>query len=803
MRRVIAGSVYVAATVALAAVAAWPIYRSAGFLVLVAVSTALAAGIAAFVAWRRGGGWMAAGLLAAAVLLVGVPLAVAPGSGAGVTPARVVRGVGDLAAGLVVGWKDLLTVDLPVGTYRNLLVPALVVFLIGTTSALLLSWRPGRAPGWAVLVGVAMTGFGLLFGRTAPSTPIALGPAGAGIVLAAPVETAVGLGSLAAGVLWLSWRTRDERIRALRAAAAAGGVRARRIRAMDLRRTAIGVGMVLVAAIAALAVVPAAASAPRTVLREATGPRVEISRAVSPLAAYRASFADARHDRVLFRLDGERLPARIRIAVLDEYDGAVYRTASGAGASGFVRRAAPRPVDAGADAAARIDVDVRIEGLEGIWMPSVGTLSAVAFEGPRSAALADGFYVDDALAAAVQTEPWQPGDAYRLQAWEAPPPPLEEASAPGVADRSPEVPASLRSWVRAHASGSGGAALSGLVALLRERGYLSHALTDAPSAWMADAGVATFVPSPAGHSLARIDRLFTALLEREQDPRADDLVAAAGDDEQFAVAAALIARELGFPARVVVGMRTAAADPDLARCDAGICRADDLSAWVEVRAATGAWIPVDVTPQHARPPRSEVTTQPDPTIGTRVRPDGVAEVDPPRPAQEDAAGAPERAEPLDLAWLWTSLRVAALSLAGLLVVAGPFLSVVVAKRLRRRARRDRGRARDRVAAGWDEFLDAAADAGRVPPRRATRREIAAELGGDGAAELARGADAAVFSPVVPSDDEAAAFWRIVDAERAAFTPTPWQRVRAAVSLRSFAPGRRRPPSRTERGSRDR
>src|SRR3546814_9538657 len=71
----------------------------------------------------------------------------------------------------------------------------------------------------------------------------------------------------------------------------------------------------------------------------------------------------------------------------------------------------------------------------------------------------------------------------------------------------------------------------------------------------------SFQPSAAGHSLARIDTMFSRLLERESDPRAaasDNYVAAVGDDEQFAVATALIARELGFPARVVVGARLSA-----------------------------------------------------------------------------------------------------------------------------------------------------------------------------------------------------------------------------------------------------
>ena len=133
---------------------------------------------------------------------------------------------------------------------------------------------------------------------------------------------------------------------------------------------------------------------------------------------------------------------------------------------------------------------------------------------------------------------------------------------------------------------------------------------------MADAGVDTFVPSAAGHSLARIDQLFTALLDREKDPRAEtsgNFVAAPGDDEQFSVAVALMARELGFPARIVVGTRTASTDAGVSVCRDGSCRGADLSAWVEVRSDRGEWIPVDATPQHVQPPSREVTAQPDPT----------------------------------------------------------------------------------------------------------------------------------------------------------------------------------------------
>ncbi|WP_336626653.1 MULTISPECIES: DUF3488 and transglutaminase-like domain-containing protein [unclassified Microbacterium] len=793
MRRIVAGALYVGIGVLLAAVAAWPIYRSTSFLLLVAVATVLGAGIAALVRWRRWSGWAAAALLAGAILVVGVPVAVPGRLG---DPASLVRGLGELGAGLVFGWKDLLTVDLPVGAYRNLLVPALVVFLVGTACALLLAWRRASVGAVAVPIVLAMAGFGLLFGRTDVSAPLTLGP----LTLSAPVETAIGLGSLGSAVLWLSWRTREARVVALRRAAASSGVRLRRGTRSGTRRVALGAGMVAVAVAASLAIPMAAVPAERTVLREATGPRIEISRAVSPLASYRSMFRDDLHDEVLFSATGAQLPARIRLAVLDDYDGAVFRTGGG---SDFVRRASERAAAPGTP----VDADIVLGALDGIWMPSAGVVASVTFSGARAAALADGFYVDDTLAAAVQTAGWRQGDGYRLRASEPATSALAAASSPGDAGDGPEAPASLRTWMQEHVSGSGGAALEGLVALLRERGYLSHALTDAQAQWMADAGVDTFVPSAAGHSLARIDQLFTALLDREQDPRAEasgNYVAAIGDDEQFSVAVALLARELGFPARIVVGARMESADPDLAVCGDGACRADDLAAWVEVRSAAGEWIPVDASPQHRQAPSREVTSQPDPTIGTEVRPDNVDEVEPPKPAQEDAAASPDRPDTVDLGWLWASVRIVGISLGALLVVVGPFLAILAAKAIRRRSRRGADEPAARIVGGWDEYLDAAADAGHRAPAAATRLEVAGALGQDAAPGLAVAADRAVFSDGGATADDATEFWRIVDAERTAFTATRWQRVRAALSLRSFVPeGLTRSSSRAERSRTER
>src|SRR6478609_4683944 len=128
--RIVAGCVFAVVIVALAAIAAWPIYRSWALLLLVGVSVAVAGALAALARRRRWGGWLVAGLLAIAFLLLGIPLAVPSRLAGGAED--LLRGLAELASGAVLAWKDLVTVELPVGSYRNLLVPAFVVFLVGT-----------------------------------------------------------------------------------------------------------------------------------------------------------------------------------------------------------------------------------------------------------------------------------------------------------------------------------------------------------------------------------------------------------------------------------------------------------------------------------------------------------------------------------------------------------------------------------------------------------------------------------------------------------------------------------------------
>lgn len=807
---IVAGALLAAVSVATAALAAWPIYRSWQFALLVGVGASAAAVIAALAQRLRWSGWTVAAALAGVFLVLGVPLAV-PSRLGGATD--IARGLGELAAGAVVAWKDLVTVELPVGAYRNLLVPAFVVFLVGTCLLLLLSWR---SDGWAyaaVPVALGMVSFGLFFGRASVSAPLRLGP----LTLYAPVETLLGATTLLSCLLWLAWRTHDERVRALQRAAVTSGVRiSRRPSGADRRRTALGATMVAGALVVAVGIVPyAARGAERDVLRSAVEPEIDLSAAVSPLSEYRSLFAEDRADDVLFTVAATSgIPARIRLATLDAYDGEVFR-AGGEGAvdSGrFIRVPSTLDPGPGAPVSARVDV----ESLGGIWMPTAGRLSSVEFTGSRAAALADRFYYNAAAAAGVQTAGGglREDDAYVLRGVEPAAPDLAEAVAPGGDTGGVAAPESLRAWVEKHASGTDGPALAGLVALLRDRGYLSHGLTEGDElpSWAQDLPGYTFQPSASGHSLARIDAMFSRLLARETDPRAEasgNYVAAIGDDEQFAVAVALIARELGFPSRVVLGARLSSTGPGAAVCEDGACRASDLSAWTEVQSAGGQWIPIDVTPQFEQPPSLEVTEQRDPEVVTEVRPDTVEEVVPPNPVQEDA-GAGDRAADdagIDLAWLWPVLRGVAIVLLILVLALGPFLIVIGAKASRRRTRRRTGPPAMVIAAGWEEYVDAAVDAGRDAPPTHTRSELAEGFGGDAGVDLAAAADRAVFSRSSQTAQDADQYWATVDEQRRLLAREGgfWRRLVAAVSLRSFvrhlAPVPGSGPRSAERGRR--
>lgn len=784
-RRLLAGLLFTAVMAGLGVLAAWPIYADLA-LVWVALA-ATGAGLSVAVLSRRftWSWWISALALAGAWLVIGFLLAVPARweSGALVPDALI-----DVIVGPVTGWKDLITVPLPVGTYRNLLVPALIVFLLGSFFAARTSWRVGSSAVFAVPIAGLMPVFGLWFGRTSTSVPVRWG----GVRLDAPVEIATGAAAVLVSVLWLAWRARDTRRDALRRAETATGIRGRspsdRPGAV-MRRAALAVGMVVVASLVGVLVTPAVAETRnREVLRSAIGPDLSITQALSPLATYRTNFSDDEYARTLFTVTSTGvLPERIRIATLAAYDGETYRATEDMG--GDFRRVPSRlATPPGELSSVRFDIDA----LRGVWLPTFGSLSHVDFAGADAPTLADRFYYDPQTGTAVESGGLDAGVTYTVTAAVPPTRTIDQVPSPGV-PAPIEPPETLTRWLDAVGPTRDGAGLAEAIAELRSRGYLSHALRSAdgePAAWMRDLGEYDFRSSAAGHSLARVDDLFRQLLEREaqaKDQGAEaSLVAAVGDDEQFAVAGALIAQQLGFPARVVVGVRTSG-EEGLPACAEGVCTAGDVSAWIEVHSG-GEWIAVDTTPQHTEDVSLKTRQQRDPENMTSVRPDSAREVPPPDPqSQESDDSAPPASDTTDLTAMWTILTWVGIGLLSLVVLLAPFLTVLIAKVARRRRRRQDPDVARRVAGGWDDYVDAAVDAGRPAPTVETRRELAAVYATPGADDLAVRADRAVFAGAAVSASEAEEFWGIVRQEQRELRSGAgwWARVRQSLSLRSF------------------
>jgi len=794
---------FVLALVVVGAVAAWPIYESPRFVVLVVVASLLAVGIS-LLGMLRGFGWLTVLFIALGVYLVaGVPLAV-PSVFSGSTPVAAWL---DLVTSTVFAWKELITIALPVGDYQSLLVPAFAVFLGGTTAALSIAWRSTRAYALALPFLLVILLFGIAFGSSTSSdtTPVL------GLPVTAPREFLLGLVAFMIGLGYLLWRVQNTRRTALRSAQVSAGIsQARPALASLVRRIALAVVIVLVAVVSAAAITPAVgADQSREVLRSNIDPDVNLREYVSPLSQYRSYFETDLFNTELFSVTSDAaLQARVRLAVLSYYDGQVYRVidpeSTGSTAdSSFVR--VPYRLNPDAGAGQEQQLTINVDGYSGVWVPTVGDLVSVGFTGEGASALTDGFFYNTGTSSAIELDRLGPGDSYSLDAVVA------ETDADLASLGTPlsqidpaaelEFPASLVAWVKAQDDVAfDGEGLATLIERLRARGYLSHAIgaatDDSNTAWTtALGGEYTFKQSLSGHSADRIGTLFQSLLDKQNSTTDTDdvqLVAAVGDDEQFAVAAALLAKYFGFPSRVVLGFELGeSANPESAiqPCAEGVCKGKDLSAWIEVQDANGAWHTADVTPQYKNPLDPVNKNTKDPENGTDVLPNSVNEQQPPEssPSGGDGDDDPTAEDGVDLAWLVATLKIVGLSLLGLLIVLAPFITILVAKARRRKDRRTTGKVEERIVGGWDEYVDAALDHGRPAPGSETRVELAKSYESPQGVVLATIADRAVFGALDPDENESEIFWRIVEDERRQFSAgmTRWQRWKAAVSLRSF------------------
>jgi len=737
--------------IGIAAASLWPIYQTGRYVVLVGVAMLLGTVIAGLGARFRWPSWVlvTAGFLA--FLAVGVPLAVPDEAVSGVLPS--VKGLVDLISGIALGWKQLLTITLPVGAYQALLVPALLLVLAVTVVSISVALRATWGE-LAVIPPIVLFLVGIVFGPERIGTPQWLALALLGVTLLT--------------LIWRRWRRRREAISRLarstpdaegRPLATAGDT------GLGVRGIVAGGVILLIAggaSIAASSALPPMSD--RNVLRTAVAQPFDPRDYPSPLSGFRRYLRADETSQVQFQITGLPDGARIRVATLDSYDGVVYAVGSSAvdSASGtFVR--IPTAVDQSSTKGAALNLTISVSGYSGVWLPTVGRFESVDFTGPDASRLDEAFYYNNTSGTAAVLGGLHAGDRYSLRAVlpDQPTSAELEAVTPGSASVPPigVIPDDLAQHLDGYVSGKNapGDRLVAMLDGLKKEGYISHGLDPSQPA------------SRSGHAADRITELFT-------DPRM------IGDAEQYSVAAALMARQLGFPARVVVGFAPQGSASTLDVTGA------DVSAWIEVDTAQYGWVTIDPNP----PVRPIPAEQPqDPTKIARpqsVVPPPADRADPKenQTTPDSSQSEPDALDPA-LVVLLQVLRIGGTILLIALVLAAPFLLIIAAKLRRRGIRRRADSALQRIRGGWDEFADAVVDHGFHPPPAATRSEVAGVVGTLPSRVLAAVADRAVFAPGEADPADAERVWDAVGELRASLDHglTRRQRLMALVSLRSL------------------
>ena len=690
----------------------------------------------------------------AVFFLLGGALAMRAQTAAGILPTP--GSVQGLASVSVHGWKELLTTLPPVDSSGPLLAIPYILGLLGGVIGFTLARRL-RSTGAPLFAPAAMLAAVILLGTAKPAAQLLQGAV--------------------FGVVALGWAA----VRGLRLRPPVQNGVGRRTRWVTAGAL---IGVTVVAAALVGPILPGGGTK-RVVLRSYVTPPFDISAFPSPLVGYRkypkaAKSPNSLWDQTLFTVEGLPAGDYVRMATLDDYNGSVWGATSGTMAAGV-----GQPQDAFARVGSTINTSatgtpITLKVTVGAayasspdlnaWIPAAGTATSVSFSGPNAGSHAGQFRYNLATSEGILPDRLKDGDVYTVHAVTGP---TDQASAALDSTAQPFGPPTLSSSAYSFTSAQANKWSAGTAGTIPQLIAVAKYLVDHGAYSDGGEGETQYLP---GHSLFRLSTDFL----NDKQP--------VGDDEQYAAAFALLANQLGVPARVVLG-----AEPEAD----GTVQGQDVHTWVEVHLSDGSWLSV---------PRSvfmpPVTQKPDAPLPDTIQTADAAVVPPPNPLRppsaldlstQDASSANHASANKHSGSGWEIpafvVTIAKWTLPPILIVSAFCALVIGLKARRRNRRRTLGPATARVSHGWLEIVDHAADLGTVVPSGQTRREEATALDAYEVTALASDADATVFGPGDPPEAQVDDYWRRVDELRAAMSQGVgrFQRWRAALSLRSFRP----------------
>lgn len=679
-----------------------------------------------------------------AYFLLGTALAVPSQAVFVVLP--TLQSLASLAIGSVFGWADIVTLSTPVGAPQYIaVVPYAAAWIVALVSTMLATRWIASRPRAAWRFAIMLLG------------PVVLYLAGILIGTDEPYQAGIrGVVFAVLALVWLGWR------RPTTAIAQSG---AARLRNRKLAGTAVVVaGAVLVGGGVGFVIAPP--NDDRFVLREEIEPPFDPLDYPSPLAGFR-HYTKQVTDEVLFTVEGLRPGDVIRLATLDSFTGKLWNvssttTGSGSGAFELVGRELPLPTLI--TPIERDDVIFTMGAYDDVWMPTVGYPIDLQLTGGSAAATPDNLRYNPTTGTTVLTSGLREGDSYRMDSEVQETFSSQELAEAQIAaiqlppiEGMPDI-----ATVRAQEFVGGATApiqqLDAMRLALTEQGFLSHGRAS------------DSVPSRAGHGADRITELF----ERNQ---------MIGDQEQYASAFALMARSLGYPARVVMGFAPEIVDGQPSVDVTG----DDVTAWVEVAFEDYGWVSFNPTPDETDIPQDQVPkpqSEPQPQVRQPPRADNDDE-DLLSPVELEETDDEEKTFFNIPAWVFT-LGMSILIPAAIIFI--PMLIIGIIKSRRAKKRRSAREGHDRVAGAWEELIDRYGELGyRVPPRT-TRKLAAQSLEAQVAATTTAPAELPPLAALATATDEAVFSGQEVGTQR---SDTVWTEAMAAVAVAAAAATRAR------------